>query len=273
MEKGKFILLESLTCGGKGKQATRLKKFLESKGIPALIYVEPTPSSSVGRMIRKIIEKQEIGEAFVQNSFIPEVLGYIVGLGVSGVFLKGQECNDVVKEFAGLLNDAMVKIKNHKKLTNRELQSLYVMDRHLDLRENIIPALKKGIWVIQDRYDRSTMAFGEAFGGVTIEEVYKWHLHALGEEYILPDYDFFIRIKPETAMKRLEKDGKMKDQFEQKLDGLKKTAMAYEKATLFVCKQYALQDPPREFVIVIDGEQSEQKVFDDITEKMTEAFL
>lgn len=268
MEKGKFIVLESLTCGGKGKQAVRVKKFLESKGIPALIYTEPTPSSSVGKMIRKIIEKQEIGELFIQNSFIPEMLAYIVGLGVSGVFLKGQERNDVVKEFAKLLNDAMVKIKNHEKLTNRELQSLYVMDRHIDLRENIIPALEKGIWVIQDRYDKSTMAFGEAFGGVTIEEVYKWHLHTFGEEYILPDYDFFIRIKPETAMKRLEKDGKVKDQFEGKLDGLKKTALAYEKAILFMSKQYVLQDPPREFITVIDGEQSEEKVFKLIIEDM-----
>ena len=264
MKKGKFILLESLTCGGKGVQAKKVKSHLVAHGIPAIVYAEPTSSNAVGIVIRKTIEKQEIDESFIRNAFVPEVLAYITTLGVSGAFLKGPERNDVVKEFARTVNDAKVKIVEHKKLTNRELQALYVMDRHLDLRENIIPARKKGIWVVQDRYDRSTMAFGEAFGGVTVEEVYKWHLHVLGNEYIIPDYDFFIRIQPETAMHRLQKDGKVKDQFEQKLDGLQRTAAAYEKANLFMNGQYALQDPPAHPVIVIDGEKSEDGVFEEI---------
>lgn len=264
MKKGKFILLESLTCGGKGVQAKKIKTHLVSKGIPAMVYAEPTSSSKIGIIIRKLIEKQRIEESFIRNSFVPEMLGYIVALGVSGVFLKGTERNDVVKEFAGLLNNAMVKVNNSEKLTNRELQALYVADRHLDLRENIIPALKKGIWVVQDRYDRSTMAFGKAFGGVTIEEVYKWHLHAIGKEYLLPDYDFFIKIDPRTAMDRLQKDGKVKDQFEQKLDGLVRTALAYEEANAFMNTQYAIQDPPRDSVIVIDGENDEDGVSKEI---------
>jgi hypothetical protein len=32
--------------------------------------------------------------------------------------------------------------------------------------------------------------------------------------------------------------------------------------------QYALQNPPREFVTVIDGEKSEEKVFKSIIEEM-----
>lgn len=260
--KGKFILLESLTCGGKGVQAKRIKEHLELCGIPALVCAEPTSSNAVGRMIRKIIEKQEITQT-MQNAFALEILAYIVTLGVSGVFLRCVERNDVVKEFARLLNGAMGKIVSEK-ITNRELQALYVMDRHLDLRENIIPALDKGIWVIQDRYDRSTMAFGSAFGGVTIEEVYQWHLHVLGNEYIIPDYNFFIRIKPQSAMARLQKDGKVKDQFEQKLEGLERTAIAYEEANSFMNVQYALQDPPANPVVIVDGEKTEDEVFQEI---------
>lgn len=264
MKKGKFILIESLTCGGKGVQSKKVKTHLVAHGIPAIVYAEPTSSNAVGVVIRKTIEKQEIDESFVRNAFVPEVLAYITTLGVSGAFLKGLERNDVVKEFARTVNDAMIKIVERKKLTNRELQALYVVDRHLDLRENILPARKKGVSVIQDRYDRSTMAFGTAFGGVTVEEVYKWHLHVLGSEYIIPDYDFFIRIKPGTAMQRLQKDSKVKDQFEQKLDGLERTAAAYEEANSFVNVQYALQDPPANPVIIIDGEKSEDEVFQEI---------
>jgi thymidylate kinase len=263
-KNGNFILLESLTCGGKGIQAKKIKMNLVSRGIPALIYSEPTSTNPIGITIRKIIERQPIEGSFIKNVFVPEVLGYIIALGASGVFLKGPAENDIVKKFAGTVNDAMMKVVEHKKLTNRELQSLYVADRHLNLRANIIPALHKGISVIEDRFDRSTMAFGEAFGGVTIEEVYRWHLHAIGEEYVSPDYDFFIRIKPETAMTRLQKDGKVKDQFEQKLDGLERTAAAYEKANLFMNKQYELQNPPRNPVIIINGEKNEDKVFNEI---------
>jgi thymidylate kinase len=89
-------------------------------------------------------------------------------------------------------------------------------------------------------------------------------LHGIGEEYIFPDYDFFIRIKPTTAMQRLQKDGKVKDQFEEKLDGLERTAAAYEKANIFMNAQYELQDPRRNPVIVIDGEKDEEGVFNEI---------
>ncbi len=266
MKKANFILLEGLTCCGKGVQTKKIKKYIESRGVSARIYAEPTPNGVVGIMIRNIIEKRPIEKSFIENYFIPEIDEYVSTLSNSGIFLKGPECNDVVREFVYTLQSAKEKVRKQEKLSNRELQSLYVVDRHFDLVGNIIRELQKGIWVIQDRYDRSTMAFGEAFGGITIEEVYKWHLHILGEEYIFPYFDFYIRIQPETAMARLQKDGKTKDQFEGKLEGLRKTAEAYEEANAFMNEQYALFDPPHNQVFVINGEQSEDDVFRDIVD-------
>lgn len=263
MTIGKFIRFESLTCGGKSRQAIRLMKYFKYLGVPVITNAEPTTHNAVGIVIRRLIESQLI-EDYLINDFVEQINSYISSINSnSGMFLRGAESNDVVGEFIKTVNNAMSVVVSRKKPDNKGLQSLYVVDRHIDLRNVIIPNTEAGITVAQDRFDMSSIVFGEAFGGVTIEDVYKWHLHVIGGEYKIPDYDFYIKVMPETAMERLEKDGKIKDQFEKKLDSLKRTAEIFEKAIVFMNKQYSLQDPNKK-IIIIDGEKSEEDVFGDI---------
>jgi len=57
--KAKFIAFEGLDGSGQSTQANLLKRFLESQGETALLTKEPTFDSEAGKIIRKVLDKQE----------------------------------------------------------------------------------------------------------------------------------------------------------------------------------------------------------------------
>lgn len=133
------------------------------------------------------------------------------------------------------------------KVEPKELQELFTQDRKEHLENLVIPALKEGKYVISDRYFFSTFAYGVS-DGLDL----KW-LIGLNNDFLLPDLAFILKVRPEICLQRIDKRGDPKTLFEkkEKLAGVWET---YEKfPSMF------------ENVLIIDGEQSLEEVFNEVS--------
>lgn len=136
-----------------------------------------------------------------------------------------------------------------------ELQRLFAQDRKEHLHSLIIPTLKKGEWVITDRYALTSFAFSEA-GGLDLKEVERWH-----EELLVPDATFFLKVSPQTAELRLRLRQRKRTLFEV-TERMEKNAEGFIKV---------IRDG-YENVLVVDGEQSVEKVAEDVRSMVSEHF-
>ncbi|MBI3337065.1 MAG: dTMP kinase [Candidatus Staskawiczbacteria bacterium] len=137
-------------------------------------------------------------------------------------------------------------LREEIKLTPLELQSLYVQDRKEHLDNKVIPALKKGKFVLSNRYAFSTFAYG-ASDGLDLQLLIK-----MNEQFLLPDLTIIIDVLPESCMERIEGRGEPKELFEKK-EKLVKVSEFYKKM-------------PEMFknVIMVNGEKAIPEVFKDI---------
>lgn len=142
-------------------------------------------------------------------------------------------------------------------LTERERQILFLADRREDVAENILPALKAGQTVIQDRYEMSTFAYGLA-GGLKLAELNALRKRIIGGAGRKADLTFYFDVDPATAIRRLAQSGKVTDMYEV-LAHSRKVRAAYKK--LIGMKQFGK-------VVVIDGRKSVDEVFVDIIRRI-----
>lgn len=133
-----------------------------------------------------------------------------------------------------------------KKISPGKLQELFAKDRKIHLKKVIIPALSKGKIVISDRYFFSSFAYGKS-DGLSIKKLYK-----MNKGFIFPDITFFLKVSPETSIRRIEKRNKPKSIFEKK-EKLNNVLREY----LTILKKF-------KNIKIIDGEKSKEKVFSDI---------
>jgi len=107
------------------------------------------------------------------------------------ILLTKEPTNNLV---GGLIRGALT---HEWKPTNRIIQLLYAADRGHHLQREILPALEKGFTVICDRYFYSTIAFG------SIDMEISW-LKTINEPYPEPDLAFYIKVRPQTSMARMQ---------------------------------------------------------------------
>jgi len=129
------------------------------------------------------------------------------------------------------------------------LQLLFCADRAEHLKNVIEHALKNNQWVISDRYFFSTIAYG------SLNLNFDW-LIKLNENFLMPDIIFLLKVKPETCLKRIDKERGKREFFEE-LDKLKK-----------VWKGYQLLTKKFSNVKVINGEKSIKEVFSKIKKEI-----
>jgi dTMP kinase len=99
-------------------------------------------------------------------------------------------------------------------------------DRKLDLAETILKKISHGEWVVQDRYEVSTYAYG-MMAGISFRQLKKTQDKILDGIYWKPDALFYFDLDPELSIKRLHASGKAIDEFET-LSKVKKTRAAYK---------------------------------------------
>ena len=107
---------------------------------------------------------------------------------------------------------------------------LFMADRAAHTAE-IVKLLESGKCVVSDRYIDSTLAYqGAALAGRFdggLREAVSWLMEASAMSSISPDMTFYLRIKPEMAMKRLTSRGGSRTRFE-RLGFLRDVGDAYE---------------------------------------------
>lgn len=143
-------------------------------------------------------------------------------------------------------------IDKKAKVPSADLQKFFANDRFEHLDKVIIPALAEGKFVISDRYFFSSFAFGTA-EGLDLD----W-LIRLNDGFLYPDLTIFLKVNPETCIKRIEARRTPKALFELQ-EKLAKTWETYEIL------------PDRfENIVIIDGEGEINEVFErvkDVVEK------
>ncbi len=142
-----------------------------------------------------------------------------------------------------LIHDVLA---HKKKISAHELQKLFSQDRKEHLENRVIPALKKNITVISDRYAFSSFAYGKA-SGLELDWLVK-----LNKNFLKPDICFFLNTNPKTCMNRINMRGNKHDLFE-KHKTLKK-----------VYKNFLLLTKKFKYIKIINGEKSINQVFYEI---------
>lgn len=261
-EKGNFILIEGLNGSGKTTQAELLEKALVTNGIRAKFNHEPT-NGLIGKIIRSLIEGRNI-------DFSEEALD---------IFLR-RITNDemiirITKKFIYQFQKEPEKMRN----VEAKRQWLFVMDRLFDLKENILPALKNGGWVIQDRYDVSCYLHGMA-KGVDFNYLARLHQKILSENYLAPNLLIFYWAPIPVVLERLKKSKKIIDCYETKeiLKEIEKQArwlfsFRFKRPKPFepiVCNLKIRHKKMK--AIIINAEPSPEEVFE-VTWKQIEKYL
>ncbi|MEK7512687.1 MAG: hypothetical protein AAB601_00630 [Patescibacteria group bacterium] len=242
MGEGYFILFEGLSGSGKTTQGERLVEYLKRRGVPVLpLNREPTTANPFGVSIRKLIKGERLTRQFIEREFGLALVGLQVVLAADEAFAKvagaragmRNSAEDVIrrswrKKFCQALSDIFTKLLERRELTELEFQFLFLADRLLDLWETILPALKYGKWVVNDRFDLTNFAVGDA-RGVPMDELYRWHENVLGGDYRVPDLTIFVAVPPRVALRRLKRSGKPLDRYET-LEGQRRIEAAYHRA-------------------------------------------
>ncbi len=238
--KGKFIVFEGIDGAGKTTLARNFLEELKKRKVPAFFNKEPT-DFFFGEIIHYLLKENRLDNKLILN------------FEKSFSKLKKEK---VENKFLRIINEILVKLRKIKNKTssNKDLmdflspfqeQSLFFADRYFDLKINILPKIKKGIWIIQDRYELSSGAYLIARGG-SLKEFLKIRNLALKNFNFKPDLNFFIEVNPEIALSRIQKNRKNFDRNEKK-KFLKKTSKAYKKIINYFNKQKIYP------IVVIDG--------------------
>lgn len=130
----------------------------------------------------------------------------------------------------------------------KKLAQMFVEDRKLHVKNIISENIRKGMFVISDRYSFSTLAYQQT-QGVPINELLKMH-----KGLPIPDIIFVIDVPAEVAMKRMKKDTvrKAEHKFEKNIKFIKKLRLKY----------FELANLPNHKVILIDGRKSPEEIFE-----------
>lgn len=127
----------------------------------------------------------------------------------------------------------------------RSLALLFAADRLDHLACNILPKLERGIHVICDRYVLSSLAYQ------SLDNPSEW-VEQLNRYAARPDRTFFLRIRPEVALKRRQEASPGKGELFETLPQQRRIAKAYDR--------FLETEGARQRVTVLDGSASIDEV-------------
>lgn len=137
-------------------------------------------------------------------------------------------------------------------LSPHTLTLLFAADRMDHLQATILPALGKGVWAVSDRYDYSTRAYQAAEATDEAEDLW---IQSCNSRARRPDLTFFLRIRAEAALKRLDTRASLS--IFEKRAFLEKVAARYER--IFAAE---------ENTVILDGEASLETIAAQIKDEL-----
>lgn len=203
MAEGRLIALEGLDGSGKTTQARLLAERLQAAGIPALLTAEPS-HGPIGRLLRDLIAAPLTDAPPVIRPNAP---------GEPTRPLPSAPPPDDPPPDAALL------------------ALLFAADRRDHLRREIEPAVRRGEWVVTDRYLLSSLAYQFA-----AEETDLAWIAAINRTARPADVTLYLRLSVADCLARLAARGARADVFEAP-DRLQRIARRYEAGRAFLHAQ------------------------------------
>ncbi len=166
----------------------------------------------------------------------------------------------------GIIGDTIKKVLTGKiKMSSVALQYLFSTDRILHHEEVIIPSLKSGKIVISDRCFWSAIVYGildRTKGKYDYKSanflLIAHSILSMYHQFIVPDYTFYLRVSLATSLKRISGKDDAKEIYED-MDKLGQVIEGYDWLTGKFNKE----------IVAIDGEESEEKVTEEIVDRIS----
>lgn len=130
---------------------------------------------------------------------------------------------------------------------------LYAASRRQHLVEKILPALKKGINVICERFVESSLAYQGYGRGIGIDKV--WMINQFAIEDTLPDITIFLDIKPEVGLARINAHRTNLDRLD--LEGIQFHERVYEGYNI-------VKEMFKDRIIIVDANRAINEVVEDV---------
>lgn len=188
-----------------------------------------------------------------KSTQIKKTAGYLQKLGKKVMVLREPGGTVISEAIRAILLDP-----HHVSMCRETELLLYLAARAQILREKIFPAMRSGVVVLLDRYEDSTFAyqcFGREIPFKTVETV----SFLLVRGGLKPDITFLLDIDPASGMRR---GGRT--------DRLEKESLGFHRKVRQGFLLLARRDPKR--FTVIRADQSKQRVFELIKERLDRAF-
>lgn len=150
------------------------------------------------------------------------------------------------------IRDIILDVKNVEMDAKTEAL-LYAASRRQHVVEKILPALKEKYIVLCDRYVDSSLVYQGLARGLGVDEVYELNKFAIDD--LLPDKTFFINVRPEVGLKRIEDNSRNKNRLD--LEKLSFHKIVYD-------GYISLMNKYKDRFININGEQSQKEVIKDV---------
>jgi len=144
---------------------------------------------------------------------------------------------------------AVLKESNNPLETAEKLADLFIQDRTFQSKELIIPSLEKGLFVITDRFKLSTITYQSA-QGIDMNKLIEKSAHLPS-----PNITFIVDIPAKDAAERMKQDPIERNKFETNIDFLENVRQNFLKAAQIL---------KNEKIIIINGNQTAEKVFEEI---------
>ncbi len=143
------------------------------------------------------------------------------------------------------------------KVPPASIQYLYGADRAVHQLE-LEQYLKKGYYIITDRYFWSSVAYGASdMEKIDDYQLVVYSMLSFYNQFLKPDYSFYLKVSPKTGLLRVNKTGKEKEVYEN-MGKLVKIEKGYE----FLLKRF------KDEFIIIDAEKSVEEVTEEILKKI-----
>lgn len=192
----------------------------------------------------------EGGEGSGKTTIINAIEAHLASKGYKTVTTREPGGVDIAEQIRSVILNV-----NNTKMCSETEALLYAAARMQHLHEKVIPALNEGAAVICDRYIDSSLVYQGLARGLGIDDVLKANCFALN---YMPDVTFFIDVRPEVGLKRIE--GRSK------IDRLDKEAFSFHQSVYDGYKKVASMYPKR--IITIDGERESELVVADIIKQI-----
>ncbi|MFC7394707.1 dTMP kinase [Scopulibacillus cellulosilyticus] len=184
---------------------------------------------------------------------IRKLANYLKEKGIPYILTRepgGTKISDDIRSI--ILNPA------YNELTGATEILLYAASRAQHVREKIKPALQSGKIVLCDRFVDASIAY-QGYGlGVSLQTVKE--INEFATEGLTPDRTYLLDISPENAKKRML--SRMEMEYKEGLDRIEQRENVYHRKVREGFSNIYRENKHR--ICFIDGDRSEQQVFEDI---------